>query len=162
MCKFGPELFVVAVVTFLPGFVKVFHNRGVIAVACYYLLNNLFSDCLSSSFNPCEFILFTICLNKGLKYNLSYKNKNWIQTLALETETAIAELPPPPSPEQESIRVRAAYNIKLLYKQQFSNKPYNSSHAIKEYCTLNQIKEKLRANEAIISKADKGNSTVIM
>jgi hypothetical protein len=35
-------------------------------------------------------------LHKGLKYNLSYKNKNWIQTLALETETTMAQLPPPP------------------------------------------------------------------
>jgi hypothetical protein len=32
-------------------------------------------------------------LNKRLKYNLNYKNKNWIQTLAFETETAIAQLP---------------------------------------------------------------------
>jgi len=32
-------------------------------------------------------------LNKGLKYNLSYRNKNWIKTLALETEMAIAQLP---------------------------------------------------------------------
>jgi len=31
-------------------------------------------------------------LNKGLKYNLNYKNRNWIQTLALETETAVAQL----------------------------------------------------------------------
>jgi hypothetical protein len=33
-------------------------------------------------------------LNKGIKYNVSYKNKNWTQTLALETERAIAQLNP--------------------------------------------------------------------
>jgi hypothetical protein len=32
-------------------------------------------------------------LNKHLKYNLNYKNKNWIKTLAFETETALAQLP---------------------------------------------------------------------
>jgi hypothetical protein len=31
-------------------------------------------------------------LNKGLKYNLHYKRKNWIETLALEAETAICNL----------------------------------------------------------------------
>jgi hypothetical protein len=90
---------------------------------------------------------------------LNYKNKNWIQTLALETETAIVQLPPQ---EQECIRVRAAYNIKQLYKQQSAIKYQNSNQATKEYRTLNQIKEKLRSNKTIISKADKGNSIVIL
>jgi hypothetical protein len=31
-------------------------------------------------------------LSKGLKYNLHYKHKNWIETLALEAETAITQL----------------------------------------------------------------------
>jgi hypothetical protein len=61
---------------------------------------------------------------------LSYKNKNWIQTLAVEMETAMAQLPPL---EQEYIRVRAAHNIKQLYKQQSANKQYNSNQATKEY-----------------------------
>ena len=34
-----------------------------------------------------------ILLNKGLKYNLNHKHKNWIKTLALESETAIVQLP---------------------------------------------------------------------
>ena len=98
-------------------------------------------------------------LNKGLKYNLSYKNKNWIQTLALETETAITQLP---QQEQECVRARAAHGIKQLYKQHSANKQCNSNQAIKEYHTLSQIKEKLKSNKAIITKADKGNSTVIL
>jgi len=77
-------------------------------------------------------------LNKGLKYNLSYKKKNWIQTLALETETAITQLP---RQEQECIRARAAHSIQKLYKQQSANKQYNSNQAKKEYRTINQIKE---------------------
>jgi hypothetical protein len=31
-------------------------------------------------------------LNKGLKYNLHYKNKKWIETLALKAKTAITNL----------------------------------------------------------------------
>jgi hypothetical protein len=98
-------------------------------------------------------------LNKGLKYNLSYKNKNWIKTLALETETAITRLP---AQEQEYIRIQAAHNLRRLYKQQSNSKQHNSIQAKKERRTLNQSKEKLRSNEAIISKSDKGNSTVIL
>jgi hypothetical protein len=31
-------------------------------------------------------------LSKGLKYNLHYKHKNWIETLGLEAETAISNI----------------------------------------------------------------------
>jgi hypothetical protein len=33
-------------------------------------------------------------LNKGLKYNLHHKHKRWIQTLAIEADTAINLLDP--------------------------------------------------------------------
>ena len=32
-------------------------------------------------------------LNKGLKYNLGYKHKNWVRDLGLEAECAISPLP---------------------------------------------------------------------
>jgi hypothetical protein len=32
-------------------------------------------------------------LNKGLKYNLHHKHKKWIQTLVIEADTAIHQLP---------------------------------------------------------------------
>lgn len=98
-------------------------------------------------------------LNKGLKYNSSYKNKNWIKTLALKTETAIPQLP---AHEQDYVRIQAAHNIKQLHKQKSSNKQYNSNQAKNEYHTLNQIKAKLASKKATVSKADKGNSTVIL
>jgi hypothetical protein len=92
-----------------------------------------------------------------------------LQKQKLESDTCIGDgnsystVTPPPLPkEQKYIRVRAAHNIKQLYKQKSANKQYNSNQATKEYRTLNQIKEKLRSNKAIISKADKGNSTVIL
>ena len=62
------------------------------------------------TFNPDELTL----LNKSLKYNLSYKNKEWIKTLALEAEAAVNKLP---VVEQDHIRFQVAHNIKLLYKQ---------------------------------------------
>jgi hypothetical protein len=40
-------------------------------------------------------------LNKGLKYNLHYKRKNWIETLAIEADTAINKIDPK---EQEYMR----------------------------------------------------------
>jgi hypothetical protein len=83
-------------------------------------------------------------LNQGLKYNLNYKNKNWIQTLAFETETAIAQLP---NHEQEEIRYRVAHNTKQLYKQQSHNKQHNSNRDKKERHTLSQIKNKLATNK---------------
>jgi hypothetical protein len=36
----------------------------------------------------------TQLLSKGLKYNLHYKKKNWIHTLAIEAETVINQLTP--------------------------------------------------------------------
>jgi len=36
----------------------------------------------------------TTILEKGPKYNIHRKPKNWLQTLALEAETAITHLPP--------------------------------------------------------------------
>jgi hypothetical protein len=31
-------------------------------------------------------------INKGLKYNLHYKHKNWIKTLAIKVDTTINQL----------------------------------------------------------------------
>jgi hypothetical protein len=112
------------------------------------------------TFTPEELIL----LNKGLKYNLSFKKKNWIESLALEaSETAISLLL---TREQEHTRFRVAHNVRQLYKQFDPSKPektrqYNSMQAKKEFKTISKIREKLELHNAIILKADKGNTTVI-
>jgi hypothetical protein len=62
-------------------------------------------------FCPDEFKL----LNKGLKYNLHHKKKNWIKELALEAETAVTYLP---TTEQDYIRSIVTHNIEQLYKQE--------------------------------------------
>jgi hypothetical protein len=102
-------------------------------------------------------------LNKGLKYNLSFKKNNWIESLALEAETAISLLP---SREQDHIRFQVAHNVRQLYKQFDPSKPdqtkqYNSTQANKEFKTIKKIREKLELHNAIILKAGKGNTIVI-
>jgi hypothetical protein len=53
-------------------------------------------------------------LSKGLKYNLHYKRKNWLQTLALEAETAVSNLD---ITEQQYYRHAVAINIKNINRQ---------------------------------------------
>jgi uncharacterized protein YfkK (UPF0435 family) len=111
------------------------------------------------NFSPDELTL----LNKGLKYNLSFKKKNWIESLALEAETAISLLP---SQEQDYIRLQVAHNVRQLYKQFDPFKPdqtkqCNSTQANKEFKTIKKIREKLELHNAIILKADKGSTIVI-
>jgi len=119
----------------------------------------------------CAFIIYLIIkpchvlsnkqtlLNKSLKYNLSYKQKDWIRMLALEAERAISQLP---ISGQEYIWYQVANNIKHLYKQYDKNKLYNTILDKKEKRILNHIIEKLISNNAIISKADKRSSIVII
>jgi len=45
---------------------------------------------------------------------LDYKHKTWIETLALEAETAVSYLP---NAEQHYARYQIAHNIRQLYKQ---------------------------------------------
>jgi hypothetical protein len=97
-------------------------------------------------------------LNKGLKYNLSYKPKNWIKNLALEAETALTYLP---YTEQEGLRFQIARNIQSLYRHQENNNGYNTKNMKSEKHTIQSIKNKLQFNKALITKKDKGNTIVI-
>jgi len=53
-------------------------------------------------------------LNKGLKHNLSHKNKYWIRKLALEAENVITSLP---IEEQDYMRYQVAKQIQELQAQ---------------------------------------------
>jgi hypothetical protein len=57
-------------------------------------------------------------LSKGLKYNLHYRRKNWLETLALEVETAISNLD---ITEQQYYRHAVAINIKKINTQKNIN-----------------------------------------
>ena len=60
------------------------------------------------------------------------------------------------------MRYRAADNINKLYRQYNHNKRYNSTHDKYEKKIIDQINEKLKDINAVITKADKGNSIVFM
>ena len=53
-------------------------------------------------------------MQKGLKYNINQKPKNWINTLAIEAETALTLLPPQ---HQDPMRYLIAWNIENLYRK---------------------------------------------
>jgi len=55
-----------------------------------------------------------------------------------------------------------AKNIKKLYQQQEQGNTCRDKQAKKEDRIMKQIKYKLNKNKAIISKAGKGNSTVVL
>ena len=93
-------------------------------------------------------------LNKGMKYNLHYKQKCWITTLALEAETVIRLLPPL---DQDPIQYQVNKNIQHLLRatEEKSSKQDWEHHEKKG---LNNLKKKLELNKAMIIKADKENS----
>lgn len=98
-------------------------------------------------------------LNKGLKYNLSCsKNKNLFNVF-INAEMAIKSIP------NEDDRNSARYVIsrKLSCKNDRSTKTNNIANIHRqEQLSIKSIKEKLESNQAILCKADKGTTTVIM
>jgi hypothetical protein len=68
-------------------------------------------------------------LNKGLKYNLNFKHKNWVKTLTLEAETAIKQLT---IFEQDYLPYQFAHDIKQLYKQHKDEHTCNTIHMKKK------------------------------
>ena len=98
-------------------------------------------------------------LNKGLKYNLGHKKKSWISNLALEAENAIMSLP---TSEQEGIRYQVNQNIQKLYTQQREKHAYPNWKITHERRVINQIRQKLITEEAMITKADKDNTIIVI
>ena len=93
-----------------------------------------------------------------MKYNLSHKKKDLIKTLAMEPETAVGKLP---IADQDYVRCLVAKNIELLYKQNNSNRNHTTPKAYTEMRVIRNIRTKLLSNNAIVLKADKGNTIVI-
>jgi hypothetical protein len=100
-----------------------------------------------------------ILLNKGLKYNLHFKRKNWLHTLALEAGAAISFLP---TNEQEDMRHLIAKQIQQLHRRQTREHTRNTPHAKHEKHIISAIRTKLKNNNAMIMKADRGNSIVVI
>jgi len=95
-------------------------------------------------------------LQKGPKYNLHSKKKNWLLNLALEAETAITQLP---TTDREFYRNLVADCIDTL---QCHNGPNLKHNTHTESRTIKSIQTKLKNNHAVITVADKGNSLVIL
>jgi hypothetical protein len=98
-------------------------------------------------------------LNKGLQYNLHHKQKNWIETLGLEAETAINNLDPA---EKQYFRHAVAKTfIKITQKNKHNSDTHNNRNN-KEWKIIRNIKKKLTENNLTMTKADKGKTTVIL
>jgi hypothetical protein len=95
-------------------------------------------------------------LEKGLKYDLHPKKKDWLKNLALEAETAITLLP---TSDRDYYRKRVADKIKTMDAR---NHPHRNHGPPSEIRIIKSIKEKLTENNAMIAQADKGKSIVIL
>jgi hypothetical protein len=82
--------------------------------------------------------------------------KNWIETLAIEAETAISQWD---LPKQNYYRNAVTINQNKLIKNQNSNKNIKN---IQERKIINRTKQKLNDNSLMIPKADKGKTLVIL
>ena len=89
---------------------------------------------------------------------MGFPHKNWIQNLGIEAECAISLLP---QEDQEYMRLRVAKQIGKIYYQRPSHHHVTPIQS-RELRIAKSIKEKLIVNNATITKADKGNSIVIM
>jgi hypothetical protein len=94
-------------------------------------------------------------LHKGLKYNLHTKCKNWLENLALEVEAAISQLP---TSDQDVYRKLIAERVSNLHQ---NNHP-PTQKAQHEVNTIKSIRSKLQRNNATVTRADKGNTLVIL
>jgi hypothetical protein len=81
-------------------------------------------------------------LNKGLKYNLNHKCKQWISNIAFEAEAAVSILPPK---EQEYVRHQIAKNLKKLYQQHNQHHVQTLDYIIYSSNLQEQEMDRLRA-----------------
>ena len=93
-------------------------------------------------------------LQKGPKYNINPKKDNWIQNLVLEAETAISN---PPS-DRDVYRKLTVDRMNTLIMNNSQTK--HNTH--QETRTIKSIQTKPKNNDAMIARADKGNSLVIL
>lgn len=91
-------------------------------------------------------------LQKGLKHNIAESNKKKeIEQTIVDTEVAITMLP---NEEQEQAR----HTCKRIIELEVKNKKTQKA----EHKTVKELKQKLQANNILITKADKGNTTVLI
>ena len=117
-----------------------------------------------SNLKPIQFTSDEIdILNKGLNYNIPYVNKDHITHEIINAEAAIKTIPS----QALQNETRAIINNKL--NKLLENKVTNNNSVlkinqkyVKENKILKQLKTKLNDNNALVMKADKGNTIVII
>jgi hypothetical protein len=82
----------------------------------------------------------TKLLEKGLKYNLRYKNKCWINRLALEADTALNLIDPL---QQNYMRHLIAAHIQKL-KKKYTVQNYNNYNTVQEWKIIKGLQEKIK------------------
>jgi hypothetical protein len=102
-------------------------------------------------------------LNKGLKYNLHHKQKQWIQTLAIEADSAINLLNPY---EQAHMRQAVSQKLHRLINKEKTQIEKRTNHKTRqesiEKKIITNLKKKIKEHNLIVTKADKGNTLVII
>jgi hypothetical protein len=102
-------------------------------------------------------------LNKGLKYNLHHKHKCWIQTLALEADTAINLLDPHEQAYMKQVVTQKLCRLINNNKTQIDkHNTYISRQELTESKLVKKLHEKLEQNNLIVTKADKGRTLIII
>jgi hypothetical protein len=96
-------------------------------------------------------------INKGLNHDLHFKHKQWIKNLVVDAESALCYQSPS---EQDPIRHLIAINIKHLYTHLNKSNNIVARKKIKLATLIRE--EKHDENIAILGKADKGNTIVLL
>jgi hypothetical protein len=87
-------------------------------------------------------------LEKGTKYNLHYKQKNWLTNVALEAKSAISLLP---VADREFYKKQVSDPLLKLGSQ---DKTSPNPHHLSELETIRSIRTKLQDNDAVMTTAD--------
>ena len=96
-------------------------------------------------------------LDKGLQHSIAKPIRKWWNDTVMETEQAIRKLDPQ---IQEPYRIIAAQKLQQI--KQRNNTKSRTKTEEKEYSTIKSIHKKLNQHNAMITKADKGKTTVII
>lgn len=122
--------------------------------SCPHTFYTRLYNCTNITFTDAE----TNTLNKGLKFNLPNLKHNSLSRGILQSESIIKSIP------EQDLRNDARSNIKRSYNKFTSNASIdNTTLSFKQdRKNLLSIKEKLNSNNAFVTKADKGNTVVVM
>ena len=102
-------------------------------------------------------------LNKGLKYNVPDFNKNHLTREIIHAEAAIKTVPNVNSQNELRVLINSKLNKALSIHNKNYSQPFNlKSIYFNNLRVINQIRNKVEEHNAIVTKADKGNTLVII